>query len=218
MTTLYQAAEAGNVAEVQRLLAAGVPVDTIENAPANWSPLMVAAHRGHQDVVAVLIAAGANLNSEDYDYFSAVTLAGSQKQWEVLRSLAEHGADFGAAAGNGVTGIDYVLRCRSQRKRTEIFQILQRRLEGTTCTPEASGHRVTGIVCSRCGKPRVSCQYYWSGFGDSWDNFAHRCENPECGQVRERTGIAGKFPRASIDDGTRCPFCGRSSELVPQQT
>lgn len=54
---LHRAAEDGDLAEVQRLVAAGVPIDTdIEG----WTPLMEAADRAHVEVCRFLLEHGAN--------------------------------------------------------------------------------------------------------------------------------------------------------------
>jgi hypothetical protein len=78
-----------------------------------------------------------------------------------------------------------------------------------------SGHVVTGLMCPSCGRPTVSCEYYWSGFGDSWDNFVHRCKSTGCEYVEEQLGIPGRFPKENAADWAHCPFCGRTSEPLP---
>jgi hypothetical protein len=73
------------------------------------------------------------------------------------------------------------------------------------------GHTRDELTCPKCLQPTVTCEYWWSGFGDSWDIFRHACSNPECGHVEEQLGIPGRFPKESHVDWTRCPFCGRTS-------
>lgn len=210
--SLCRAAAEGDVAEIRRLLAGGAPVDRVESAPPRWTPLMTAASHGHVEAVRVLLDAGANPNIEDLDGFTAVTLAGRGAHWDVVELLAERGADFGEAGSDGATGIDLVQRCRSEKTRQRMLALVRHHLAHLAVHPREIGSVQAGQTCSKCGQPTDSCEYYWSGFGDSWDNFRHSCANPKCGRVRERKGIAGKFPKQEPADWTSCPFCGRSTQ------
>lgn len=197
---------------MRRLLARGAGVDFVESAPPRWTPMMVAAFEGHVEAVGVLVEAGASLDFEDLDGFTAVHLAAGRRHWEVVVLLAERGADFGIMAADGRTGVDHVVRCRRRALRERILVILRSRHAGLTVTPHARGHTMSGMRCLLCAQPTDSCDYEWSGFGDSWDNFRHECRNPACRMVRQRTGIPGRFPKAKPEDWTACPFCARSSE------
>ncbi|MFN0125459.1 MAG: ankyrin repeat domain-containing protein [Verrucomicrobiales bacterium] len=212
MKSLYQAAESGDVPAIRELLARGAGVDFVESAPPRWRPMMVAALEGHVESVAVLVGAGAALNFEDLDGFTAVHLAAGRRHWEVVALLAERGADFGIMAADGRTGVDHVVRCRRRPIRDRILAILRSRHTGLTVIPHATGHTLTGMRCRLCGQLTDSCDYEWSGFGDSWDNFRHECRNPQCREVRQRTGIPGRFPKFKPEDWTVCPFCARSSD------
>ena len=64
-TLLMKAADRGNVAEVQRLLAAGAPVNAKDND--GETALMMAADDGHAAVVKLLLEAGAAVNDADED-------------------------------------------------------------------------------------------------------------------------------------------------------
>jgi ankyrin repeat protein len=212
MESLYEAAKSGDLPGMRRLLARGAGVDVVESAPPRWTPMMVAALEGHVEGVGLLVEAGASLDFEDLDGFTAVHLAADRRHWEVVALLAERGADFGIIAADGRTGVDHVVRCRRRTVREEIVRILRSRHAGLTVIPSANGHTLIGMRCPQCGQPTGSCIYSWSGFGDSYDNFRHQCGNPRCGVVRERTGIPGRFPKAKPEDWTACPFCARSSE------
>lgn len=212
MSSLYQAAAAGDVTTLRAMLAAGSVVDFVESAPPRWTPMMVAALEGHVEGVEVLVQAGAALNFEDLDGFTAVHLAAGRRHWEVVLLLAERGADFGLMAADGRTGVDHVIRCRRRAVREQMLALLRSRHTGLSVSPHAAGHTMTGMPCLLCGQPTDSCDYGSSGFGDSWDNFRHECHNPHCRVVRQRTGIAGRFSKVTPEDWTACPFCARSSQ------
>ncbi len=127
MESLYQAAESGDVSALGELLAQGAGVDVVEYAPPRWTPMMVAALEGHVEAVGVLVGAGAALNFEDLDGFTAVHLAAGRGHWDVVALLAEHGADFGIMASDGRTGVDHVMRCRRRPARERILNILRSR-------------------------------------------------------------------------------------------
>jgi ankyrin repeat protein len=61
------AKETGDAAEVRRLLAAGVGVDTRDghNMPSDQTPLMLAAKNGFLEIVGILLAAGASVSAID---------------------------------------------------------------------------------------------------------------------------------------------------------
>ena len=120
-------AKLGDIAGIQRLLEQGVPVDFIDNGRFNETALQIAGRHGHLETVELLLAAGANVNHEDHDGFSPVTSAARPKQWAVVKKLIEHGADAHVKDGYGMSAADYLSRCRSQRVRGEIEEVLTRR-------------------------------------------------------------------------------------------
>jgi ankyrin repeat protein len=207
--SLEKAVQAGDLEAVERLLTAGTPVDLIETAPPRWTPLMSAAVLGEHEIAARLLGAGAALNVEDLDGFTAVTLAARNKHWDIVELLAKQGADFGISGGDGRTGVDLLLRLRKATVRDRILASLDARLMSLERVPQPAGDCLTGIVCGQCGQPTIACRYSWSGFGDSYDNFEHTCENPACRTTRARLGIVGRLPRERPEDATRCPFCAR---------
>jgi len=92
---LWNAAKAGDTAGVEAALAAGVPVD----APTRYqqTALMFAAQFGHADLVALLLAKGANPNQKDSFYgvtpMTAYQMSGGAPNPRILQMLVEKGAD-----------------------------------------------------------------------------------------------------------------------------
>ena len=89
---LYHAAKKGDSGRVQELLSTRM-IDV--NIPCNvWTPLMEAAHEGHQDIVKILFEYGADLNkSSIHDGFTALHCAGNNDKFDTVRLLLALGAD-----------------------------------------------------------------------------------------------------------------------------
>jgi len=86
---LHEAARLGDLATVERLLAAGADPN---GWPDSSSPLMFAAEAGHAAVVALLLAHGAEVERRDHNGERALLRAAQQGQAETLRLLLEAGA------------------------------------------------------------------------------------------------------------------------------
>lgn len=84
---LLDAAEAGNVAEVTRLLDAGVPVDATDDE--GETALIEAAEAGHTEVVRLLLQRGASVNRADHDGETALIEASEEGRTEVVRLLLD---------------------------------------------------------------------------------------------------------------------------------
>jgi hypothetical protein len=92
MSALAIAADAGNLAAVTRLLAAGAVPDYRADRSA-MSPLMLAAGRPHPEVVQALLAAGANPKLRTSSSFTPLLHAVLESQLENARLLIAAGAD-----------------------------------------------------------------------------------------------------------------------------
>ena len=110
---LVEAAKAGDVAEVRRLLDRGADVDSIVNGRFPWTPLMHAAFEGREGVARLLLDRGADPDREDLDSFRAITLAAGEGHWGIVRLLIERGADAAAGDGHGKTPLDYAREARA---------------------------------------------------------------------------------------------------------
>lgn len=100
--TLFGAAEEGDAAAVARLLASGASADE-RRAPGDETPLMRAAARGHEEVVRVLLDAGADACARRTDGFTPLILAVFFGHEAVVRLLVERGADASARTSLGTT-------------------------------------------------------------------------------------------------------------------
>jgi len=89
---LVQAAENGDLAVLDHLLAGNVPVNVRDEC--QWTPLMKASLNGHTEIVMRLLAAGAQPNVIDNGGYSALMLAASNDHPAIVNLLVRHGADI----------------------------------------------------------------------------------------------------------------------------
>jgi ankyrin repeat protein len=89
---LLAAAERGDGAALQRLVAAGVPLDPVD--AAGRTPLLIAVERNHGGAAEQLIAAGANINAQAANADTPWLLAGALGRADMLRLMIPRGPDF----------------------------------------------------------------------------------------------------------------------------
>lgn len=89
-TGLHAAAHRGDIAEIERLIAAKTDLNTRD--PYGRTPLHVATHAGKVDAIRTLAKAGANLGLLEKDRYDAVTIASVANNEEALRALLAAGA------------------------------------------------------------------------------------------------------------------------------
>jgi ankyrin repeat protein len=99
-TPLMYAALSGNEGIVRDLLARKARVGS--DVPA-WTALHYAALRGHAGVLAMLLDAGADINSASDNGTTALMLAASEGRREAVALLLRRGADAGRATDAGRT-------------------------------------------------------------------------------------------------------------------
>ena len=87
---LMEAAFAGELDAVERLVTEGTSVNTVD--PAKHSPLMWAAFNGHTEVVAYLLQQGAKLDATDESGRTALMYASSGPYPETVEILLKKGA------------------------------------------------------------------------------------------------------------------------------
>lgn len=93
---LHQAAEAGDVAEIKRLVADGADVNRFDSE--GTTPLQWAAVEGRVNAITTLIGLGADVNGADADGFTPMHLAAFGEHISAVATLAEAGADVNAIA------------------------------------------------------------------------------------------------------------------------
>ena len=87
---LHAAAHKGDIAEIERLIAAKSDLNARD--PYGRTPLHVATHAGKIDAIRVLAKAGANLGLLEKDRYDAVTIAAVANNEDALRALLAAGA------------------------------------------------------------------------------------------------------------------------------
>src|SRR4051812_8017508 len=94
-TAITEAAVVGSAPMIDALLKAGADPNT--KNPEGETPLMAVARSGHVDAAARLVAAGADVNAkEQFGGQSALMWAAAQRQADMVKFLASHGADLNA--------------------------------------------------------------------------------------------------------------------------
>lgn len=100
---LVNAAEAGDVAALRRLLDAGVPVDTRD--ARGRTALLAATQADRIDAARLLIERGADVNARDALQDSPFLLAGAQGRLAILRMTLAAGADLKSTNRYGGTAL-----------------------------------------------------------------------------------------------------------------
>ena len=90
--SLLEAAERGDPPGVERLIAAGVPIDATD--AAKQTPLLLAVRNNHLPVATPLIDAGASINAQAANQDTPWLLAGALGRTAMLRHMLPKGPDF----------------------------------------------------------------------------------------------------------------------------
>ena len=97
--SLYEAAMKGDRTTMRKLLLSGMNPDQ-GDFTRYWgsqrTAIMVAAEKGYQDIVQMLVEAGANVNKKDPTHNTALILAAANNNADCVRILAQAGADVNA--------------------------------------------------------------------------------------------------------------------------
>ncbi len=100
---LIAAAERGNVADLQKWLDAGAPVNARDARGRN--AVLAATQRGHAEAARLLIARGADVNAQDDIRDSAFLLAGARGHTEIVRAALAAGANLKSTNRYGGTAL-----------------------------------------------------------------------------------------------------------------
>ncbi|KAJ1475208.1 ankyrin repeat-containing domain protein, partial [Baffinella frigidus] len=99
---LWSAAQAGRTQEVLKMLAEGADFEE-RGGPTLTTPLFIAAHKGHEGVVRVLLKHGANTSAKDRQGWTPLHRAANRGREGVVTLLLEYGADVAAECNSGET-------------------------------------------------------------------------------------------------------------------
>ncbi len=103
-TPLMEAAKAGNVPEIKRLLAAGAQIDLEDNY--GDTPLMLAAWQCHTSAVLVLLEANPSVNKQNQGFgSSALMLATDCSDIDSVKAILSKGADTRLTNKHGFTAL-----------------------------------------------------------------------------------------------------------------
>ena len=119
---LQAACWAGQAAVVSLLLRRGAGVDVVREHNGG-SPLCIAAHAGHSDVVRLLARAGARLEQPNHNGATPAFIAAEHGREAALRALLLLGADANAPDAKGCTPC-YIAAARGERGNTECVEAL----------------------------------------------------------------------------------------------
>ena len=103
--SIHQAVFDGNIEAIKQAIADGVDVNS--KGIGGFTPLLIAAMEGHNEVVELLISKGADVDARQYGYgLSPLRFAAARGYKEIVELLISKGADVNAKRGDGITALD----------------------------------------------------------------------------------------------------------------
>ena len=117
-SSLHEAAEAGNLEEVKRLIEEGEDINAQD--VFRETPLHLAARRGHKDVVEYLISKGSEVNAKSIVRWTPLHTASFQGNKEVAELLISKGANINVIDKDGKTPLHH----SAEQSHIDIAEIL----------------------------------------------------------------------------------------------
>ena len=114
MTELHYAAYCNDPDDVRAQLSLGVPVDIRDDngwTPLHWSIDMAQAWGEPEQVISLLLKAGASANAVDNSGFSVMMMACGRNNQAILEQLIADGANIAARSKTGTTALHEAAGC-----------------------------------------------------------------------------------------------------------
>jgi len=107
---LHEAVAHGDFVDARELIELGANVNEPKSADDSTTPLLVAASKGHSDIVKLLLKNGADLAALDDCGNNVLHVACAKGRADVVSRLLKAGCDALAKAGNGATALHLAAR------------------------------------------------------------------------------------------------------------
>lgn len=91
-TALYWASQEDHMPVVELLIDRGADIDSPSTGDDGWTPLIIAAYRGNDDIAGYLLEHGANINAMDKYGYTALSWAWGKHHLTIVRLLLTRGA------------------------------------------------------------------------------------------------------------------------------
>jgi ankyrin repeat protein len=137
---LIEAAQAGNLNQVNSLLAQGAAVDQVDEK--SQTPLHWAALTGHEDIVAALLAAGAQIDKVDNGGWTPLYWAATMGHEAVVAALLDAGAAVNKANNLGWTPL---FTAAAEGHEAIVGRLLQ---AGAAAVDQAAHNGSTPLLCA----------------------------------------------------------------------
>ena len=93
--SIHEAAVFGNIEVIKQHIAVCTDINAKSNTKSQYTPLIVAALKGHKEIVELLIAKDADVNSKDFFGRTSLDSAARKGRTEIADLLRKHGGKTG---------------------------------------------------------------------------------------------------------------------------
>ena len=162
---IVKASENGNYNLVCTIVAKGIAKDIVNTkSPTGMTPLIAAAFKGHERVVALLLRQGAKANAQDATGNNALLYAAREGHWKVMRLLLLSTDNVGiydvdAQDERGKTAYEYAKSAEQSAEQEEIVRGLKHiMLIKASCKGELG--KVKLLVSEKTRDEQVYTQFY----------------------------------------------------------